>query len=128
MWNPYEHTGDNEGRFEPHDTSGCILISNERNRQFGQEGWTTEHDDEHSAGQMADAARAYIVAALRAERGTPQSHLPPPPPWPWDTQWWKPSDDPIRNLVKAGALIAAEIDRLHRANDDARYSRGKRSQ
>jgi hypothetical protein len=32
--------------------------------------------------------------------------------WPWDMKWWKPSDDPIKNLVKAGALIAAEIDRL----------------
>lgn len=34
--------------------------------------------------------------------------------WPWHSSWWKPSDDPIRNLVKAGALIAAEIDRLQR--------------
>jgi hypothetical protein len=34
--------------------------------------------------------------------------------WPWDQDWWKPSPDPIRNLVKAGALIAAEIDRLQR--------------
>lgn len=33
--------------------------------------------------------------------------------WPWDMKWWKPSDDPIKNLVKAGALIAAEIDRLN---------------
>lgn len=35
-----------------------------------------------------------------------------PDAWPWDPSWWKPSPDPIRNLVKAGALIAAEIDRL----------------
>lgn len=35
-------------------------------------------------------------------------------PWPWATDWWKPSDDPITNLVRAGALIAAEIDRLLR--------------
>lgn len=33
--------------------------------------------------------------------------------WPWDNKWWKPSDDPIKNLIKAGALIAAEIDRLN---------------
>ncbi len=31
--------------------------------------------------------------------------------WPWGKSWWKPSDDPIRDLEKAGALIAAEIDR-----------------
>lgn len=35
--------------------------------------------------------------------------------WPWDENWWKPSLDPIRNLVKAGALLAAEIDRLQRS-------------
>jgi hypothetical protein len=35
-----------------------------------------------------------------------------PSDWPWEKSWWKPSADPIRNLVKAGALIAAEIDRL----------------
>lgn len=34
--------------------------------------------------------------------------------WPFNRKEWKPSSDPIRNLVKAGALIAAEIDRLHR--------------
>lgn len=32
--------------------------------------------------------------------------------WPWERNWWKPSDDPIKDLIKAGALIAAEIDRL----------------
>lgn len=37
--------------------------------------------------------------------------------WPWEDAAWKPVDDPIRNLVKAGALIAAEIDRLLRAQD-----------
>jgi hypothetical protein len=31
--------------------------------------------------------------------------------WPWSFEWWKPKDR-IRNLVRAGALIAAEIDRL----------------
>jgi len=33
--------------------------------------------------------------------------------WPWDFKWWKPTpNDRVRELVKAGALIAAEIDRL----------------
>lgn len=41
-------------------------------------------------------------------------NLPAHGAWPWDASWWKPSADPIRNLVKAGALIAAEIDRLQR--------------
>ena len=37
--------------------------------------------------------------------------------WPFDAIWLKLTDDPIRNLVKAGALIAAEIDRLQRAGE-----------
>jgi hypothetical protein len=41
--------------------------------------------------------------------------------WPWDDEWYKPTPkDPIRQLVKAGALIAAEIDRFQRkAESDA---------
>jgi hypothetical protein len=35
--------------------------------------------------------------------------------WPLDPNLWKPSDDPIRNLEKAAAMLAAEIDRLIRA-------------
>lgn len=34
--------------------------------------------------------------------------------WPWPVESWKPSPEPARNLEKAGALIAAEIDRLER--------------
>lgn len=40
-----------------------------------------------------------------------------PDEWPWDPSWWKPSPDPVANLVKAGALIAAEIDRLRATTD-----------
>lgn len=39
-----------------------------------------------------------------------------PGAWPWYLDSFKPSIDPIRNLEKAGALLAAEIDRLERAN------------
>lgn len=37
-----------------------------------------------------------------------------PERWPWDRVWWKPSSDPIRNLVKSAALLVAEIERLQR--------------
>lgn len=40
-----------------------------------------------------------------------------PMDWPWADDWWNPSDDPVRNLVKAGALIAAEIDRIQRQGE-----------
>ena len=92
---------------------GVELIAAERQRQITSEGWDAAHDDEHNAGELANAARSYThIAALQVCGFT--SSCNPPLPWPFDDEDWKPSPDPIRNLVKAGALIAAEIDRLRR--------------
>lgn len=91
---------------------GIALIRQERLRQIESEEWTAEHDDLHSLGEMALAAKTYILAAQDSICGRKRAVYPG---WPWDYSWWKPSDDPIRNLVKAGALIAAEIDRLQRS-------------
>lgn len=88
--------------------NGVALIAAERQRQIESEGWTPEHDDEHGDGEIAAAAACYASPAWSRMR----SHQPPLL-WPWDEQWWKPGDR-IRELVKAGALIAAEIDRLQR--------------
>jgi hypothetical protein len=89
---------------------GASLIAAERQRQIDAEGWTPEHDDEHTNGALAMAAAAYAV------QGVPICPLSAGGwgLWPWAAEWWKPSDDPIKNLIRAGALIAAEIDRLAR--------------
>ncbi|KVT40564.1 hypothetical protein [Burkholderia ubonensis] len=78
----------------------------ERRRHVEQEGWTPEHDDQHTDGAMARAAACYAYPELTAIAGLRI--------WPWDTTWWKPST-PRRNLVKAVALGIAEIERLDRA-------------
>lgn len=39
--------------------------------------------------------------------------LAPLEPWPWEAQWWKCAH-PRRTLVKAAALLIAEIERLDR--------------
>lgn len=83
-------------------------IAAERKRQIEVEGWTPEHDDEHYLKQMSLAAASY--AAFGDICDTPGI---PPGLWPWDRSWWKPTDY-RRNLVKAGALIAAEIERVDR--------------
>lgn len=96
---------------------GVALIAAERRRQVEKEGWTHEHDDEHVEGEMAGAAASYAAAAQRdiAEGPLLAGHQRPPlQTWRWAAKWWKPKD-PISNLVRAGALIAAEIDRLTRA-------------
>lgn len=85
--------------------TGAEQIAEERARQIAKEGWTPEHDDEHDRGEMALAAKCYAMHAT----GDPDAGAG----WPWHMSWWNPKD-PIRDLVRAGALIAAEIDRLQR--------------
>lgn len=79
----------------------------ERRRQIEQEGWTPEHDARHAAGDLADAAACYASTDRDLRHGVPFG-------WPWSAAWWKPTDR-RRDLVKAGALIIAEIERLDRA-------------
>lgn len=96
---------------------GLELIGEERQRHFDVEGWTPEHDREHSNFELSTAACCYAQMGA----GGPYSHPTrgrPPEGWPWHPEWWKPNEDPVRNLVKAGALIAAEIDRLLAERED----------
>lgn len=89
-------------------------IAAERKRQIEAEGWTPEHDDTHRGGEMAQAAAAYAYFWTDAENGQPSADAL----WPtdWDIAWFK-TTTARRNLVKAGALILAEIERLDRLND-----------
>lgn len=86
-------------------------ITAERRRQIEAEGWSIEHDDKHANGEMAGAAACYALTSTPKHWGAPHAAKTF---WPWDEAWWKPSD-PRRDLVKAGALIVAEIERLDRA-------------
>lgn len=99
---------------------GAWLIDAERDRQIHL--WGVEHDDEHRGGQLAEAAGVYVRCALtNINPDSPQAAAPmgwPPSDWPWDVESFDPKwSDPVRTLVKAGALIAAEIDRLLRISN-----------
>lgn len=101
--------------------SGIELIAEERRRQVEIEGWTSEHDDQHRECELAGAAISYAsVAHSQALVGGSGESYGPSDEWTWDIAQWKPSNDPVRNLTKAGALIAAEIDRLLRAESEKR--------
>jgi hypothetical protein len=87
-------------------------IAAERRRQIEVEWWTPAHDDGHDDSALAKAAACYALSGtgvLAIGRLSKKPDL-----WPWDWKWWKPSDR-RRDLVKAGALIVAEIERLDRA-------------
>jgi len=94
--------------------SGIELIAAERRRQVEVEGWTEAHDAAHTFAQLADAAACYALAAADVVQGRKIECIRHfvPSQWPWMNELWKPSADPIDSLVKAGALIAAELDRL----------------
>ncbi|MFJ5984269.1 hypothetical protein [Lentzea sp. NPDC092896] len=108
-------------------TTGAALIAAERARQIREEGHTPEHDAGHAGEDLAIAACCYALPTTmrkfkRDAPLNPYEHLDPadlarvvPVLWPWTYEAWKPSDDRVRELAKAGALIAAEIDRLQPA-------------
>ncbi|MBP0634890.1 hypothetical protein [Cupriavidus sp. AcVe19-6a] len=80
----------------------------ERRRHLDVEGLSPKRDDAYVRGELAFAAAAYAMpTSCHAETW--------PYWWPWSPQWWKPQGGYRRNLVKAGALILAEIERLDRA-------------
>jgi len=115
----------------PSVAEGAVAdIAAERRRQIEVEGWTPEHDDsKHSSGQLAIAAACYAISG-----GAEVRHLLAQKRWTlyegnqvvtafywlwsltikWSSDWYKPSSR-RRDLVKAGALIVAEIERLDRA-------------
>lgn len=101
--------------------SGIELIAEERQRQIDVEGYSAQHDSQHPTSEFVYAAIAYTESAKvgincmemgntdemeimvrKAEMGMD---------FPWGFASFKPSTD-VRDLVKAGALIAAAIDRL----------------
>lgn len=90
--------------------SGVDLIRAERYRQIQSEGYSPEHDKGHH-GELARAAACY--ALRRADGGSRLDMHPKGMPrlWPWDARFWRPKDE-IRDLVRAGALIAAALDAL----------------
>ncbi len=115
--------------------SGVERIAAERQRQIEKEGWTPEHDDQHTGGELALAAALYAAAQPLYARGKDHRGWDVfYDPWPWkktvphprsesgfpgiEVNAWDKRDkhDRLRRLEIAGALIAAEIDRLERTD------------
>ncbi|MFS8175009.1 hypothetical protein [Vreelandella titanicae] len=90
-------------------------VYQERMRQISSEGFNSERDGNYMKGELARAAGSYAsIAGNAIERGASETSNMLTTDWPFDRAWWKPTT-PRRDLVKAGALILAEIERLDRA-------------
>ncbi|WP_336886846.1 ead/Ea22-like family protein [Klebsiella sp. 2019SCSN059] len=100
-------------------TAAAADVLAERQRQVTAEGWSPKHDDQYKNTELAFAASCYAFHAAAAswdleDNGIPYDSHPVPKQWPWDPSWWRPTGA-RRDLVKAGALILAEIERIDRA-------------
>jgi|GEM_PF-1018687 len=84
-------------------------IDAERQRQVDAEGWSADRDDGYADAELAKSAAAYTLSACGFSPDAAREM------WPrsWSAHWWKPTTA-RRDLVKAGALIVAEIERLDR--------------
>lgn len=82
-----------------HPTTLAVLddVAAERVRQITQEGFDAKHDSIYKKHELENAAVCYA--------------LDTPDCWPWDIEWWKPTNH-RKNLVKAAALMIAAIERL----------------
>lgn len=93
---------------------GAIAAIEERIRQKSVEGWTPDHDAQHTAGQLARAAAAYAINKMPVVNKdwwvAASNDL-----WPslWDEGWDKrEKHSRERSLEIAAALCMAELDRL----------------
>lgn len=91
-----------ESASQPLTDALCDVIA-ERQRQISVKGWTPEHDDTYIGCELAAAAISYIEP-VEAENYWPAD---------WHDGSFRPSDY-RRNLVKATALLLAELERLDR--------------
>ena len=90
------------------------MILAERQRQFDTLGYTAEHDDQYTQGELLRVAVMYSQSAV----GFPLGLQPDgrPTGFPWDARHWKPKG-PVRDLVRAGALCLAERARVRRMGE-----------
>lgn len=108
--------GVTNGNFDVVDDMSPALVDviAERRRQVEKEGWTPEHDDQHCDGSLREAAAVYAFYAGHPNRGSARGLWSM---WPrkWSAGWYKPTST-RRDLVKAAALLLAELERLDRAD------------
>lgn len=93
---------------EEHMSHAVNDVLAERRRQVEEEGWSAEHDDQHADGSLAQAAACYALNSQEIKIKCGDYTL-----WPWAKKWWKPKDR-RRDLVRAAALLIAEIERMDR--------------
>ena len=82
---------------------GADLICQERRRQIEVKGYNAYHDFREPLNHLVAGGISYAICDIDEECASAW--------WPWELDQWKPKDR-MRNLIRAGALIAAAIDKM----------------
>jgi hypothetical protein len=101
--------------------NGTDLIAAERARQIAKEGYDAAHDDTHTHGELAIAGAILAVDGTDAKVEDPDGFDTEGDPWGHLAKhsYRVAGSSRVRTLTIAGALIAAEIDRLLRTEGHA---------
>lgn len=91
-------------------------VINERKRQVSAEGYSTEGDDGYVHGELAAAASVYAMTAVVTLHDNNPATYEAPDSWPWPQEAFKPKSQ-REDLVRAAALLIAEIERIDRKNN-----------
>ena len=86
-------------------TKGIKEITEERKKQIEKHGYTAEHDSIYNNDELIMCAIAYLEGLVYGEHIAESL-------WPFDKKYLHLEDGKLGNLKKAGAFIAAEIDRM----------------
>lgn len=90
-------------------SKAALDVIDERVRQLEAEDWDHAHDDEYINRELSSAALCYIQECTTNW-------------WPWGDDDWKPKSR-RENLVRAAALLIAEIERIDRLEQRIEKSR-----
>lgn len=96
--------------------TGYELIEQERKRQIEVEGYDAKHDFQEPLNSIIAAAISYAMCDIDMSKAEAW--------WSWDFKYWKPKDRK-RNLVRAGALIAAALDKMQDAENFEKWKQAK---
>ncbi len=92
-------------------SKGVELIAIERKRQIEELGYDYDNDSLYGKNQLADAGICYAMQQSDRDLENEEGVALNVAIWPWDKKYWKPTpEDRVRELTKAGALIASQID------------------
>lgn len=89
-------------------SKGIELIAAERKRQIEVEGYNTKHDFNEPLDSIVAGAVSYALVDIDKNQAEKW--------WKWEWKFWKPKDRK-RNLIRAGALIAAALDKIEAQED-----------